>query len=99
MTRTRARRDRGRAADAERLPGQASFAEEVAGAQHGDHGFLAGLGEHRQLDAALLDVHDAVGTVALRKDHLVRRILDDLLREPGGVEKRLRVEGGTALGI
>ena len=56
----RARRDRRRAAHAERLTGQAALAEEVAGAEHRHDGLFAGLRQHRQLDAARLDVQDVV---------------------------------------
>ena len=52
------RRDRGRAPHADRLTRQASFAEEVARAEHRHDGFSARLREHRQLHAALLDVQD-----------------------------------------
>src|SRR3954467_565698 len=40
----------------------------------------------------MLDVHDVVALVSLRKDHLVARETDDPLREPGGIEKRLCIE-------
>ena len=56
----------------QRLAGQASLAEEVAGIQYGDDPLLALLGDDRQLDLALLDVEDAVGGISLPEDALVR---------------------------
>jgi hypothetical protein len=82
-----------RGADPPPLAGKAAFAEEVAGAEHRHHSFPAGLREHRQLDAALLDVHDGVARVALGEHDLVAAEFDDLLRQSRRVEKLLRVEG------
>lgn len=43
-----------RVSHAELLPGEAAFAEEVARPEHGDDRFLTVLGDHRQLDPALI---------------------------------------------
>ena len=56
------------------------------------------VGEHRQLDAAFLDVHDRVALVALREDHLGRPILHDPFRQTGRIEKGLGVERGDGSG-
>jgi hypothetical protein len=48
------------------------LAEEVAGAEHGDHGLLALLGYDCELDAAPFDVEDRQGGVSLPKDALAR---------------------------
>ena len=50
------RHRRGRRPDPNRLTGQGSFPEKVAGAQHRDNRLFAGTGQHRELDPALLNV-------------------------------------------
>ena len=66
---------RGGAGHAQRLAGQASLAKEVAGAQNGNHRFLALLGDDRELDLAFLDIEDGVGRVALQEDLVVLRMV------------------------
>ena len=56
------------AAHPDRLAGQTSLAEEVAGAEHGHHRFSTGLRQHRQFDAARLNVQDILAGVPLRED-------------------------------
>ena len=78
----------GRAAHANGLAGQAAFAEELARAEHAHDGFPARLGQHRQLDAALLDVEHVLARVALgEEDDVASPILDDLLRDPSRVKE------------
>ena len=93
-----ARRDRLGAPDANGLSRETSLAKEIARAQHGHDRFSAGRGEHRELDAALLDVHHGVALIALREDHLGRPILHDPLRQSGRIEKGLGVERGHGSG-
>jgi hypothetical protein len=70
------RRDCRGASDAYDLADQARFAEKVPGAEHCHHGFFAGSREHRQLDAAALDVHHRVAGLALREDGFGSRVLE-----------------------
>jgi hypothetical protein len=62
------RRRRGGRPDPNRLTGQCPFPEEISRAQHRHHGFFASPGEHRDLDAALLNVHDGIARLPLRED-------------------------------
>src|SRR5690606_18756274 len=86
------RRGRGGRPDANRLTRERTFPEEVTRTQHGHHGFLASPGEHRDLDAALLDVHDGVARLTLREDGLPLRVRHDAPRRTSGLEERLGVE-------
>jgi hypothetical protein len=70
----RARRDRRGASHPTLLTGQASLAEEVTWAKHGDHGLFSGLRQHRQLDAAGLNVPDMLAGIALSEDKLATPI-------------------------
>ena len=85
--------DRRRRAHAERLAGEASFAEEVARTEHRHDGFLAGRRQHRELHAAVLDVEHAVGLAALGEDDRAAGEADDPPRDAGRVEKRMQIEG------
>ena len=89
----RARRDGRRAADPEPLTGEASFAEEVARAEHRDYGFTTSLRQHRQLDASRLDVQHVLAQVALGEDDAATRITDGLLLQAAGLKERVCVEG------
>ena len=69
-----------RRSHAQRLPGQAALAEEIARAEHGHDRLLAGRGQHGELHPALLDVEHAVRLCPLgeddgasRKSHGARR--------------------------
>ncbi len=55
-------------ARAQRLADQAALAEEIAGAQHADHGLLALLGGDDDLDPALLDVEHRIRWAGLPED-------------------------------
>jgi hypothetical protein len=63
-----ARRYRGRRAEANRLPGQSAFTEEIAAAQYPHDGVPADRRHHRQLHTAGLNVEDGIGRVALLVD-------------------------------
>ena len=52
----------------DQLPRQASFAEEIASSEDGNHGLLSAGRYHRKLDLALLDIEEGVGRVGLRKN-------------------------------
>src|ERR1700730_9220113 len=62
---------RRRCCDAQSMSIQASFPEKLTGFQHCDDGFLALLGNHRELDGALLDVKNGVRDVSLRENNLI----------------------------
>ena len=55
--------------------GQAPFAEEIAGFQKCDHGFLALLGDDGLLDLAALNVENRIRRFALRVDNLILPII------------------------
>src|SRR5258708_4432125 len=90
----RARADRGGGPHAEPLPREAALAEEIPGAEHRHDRLPAGLRQHRQLDAARLNVHDVFAGISLREDGGAVRVLGDRFRDARGVEKRLHVEVG-----
>jgi hypothetical protein len=50
---------------------EASFAKELSRFQDSDHGFLALLGYHENLDPSLLNIEDGICGVSLREDDLV----------------------------
>ena len=66
----RRQRRRGGRSDPNRLTRQRTFPEKVAATQHRHHRLFAGPRQHRNLDAALLDVHDGVARLTLREDSL-----------------------------
>jgi hypothetical protein len=68
---------------ADGLTGKAPLAEELPWAQHRHHRLPAGLREHREFHAALLDVQDMLTRVALGEDDRRSPILDDPSVEPG----------------
>jgi hypothetical protein len=53
------------------LPRQASLAAKIPGSKQSDDRFLAMLGNHGDLDLALLDVKNRIRGRALRKDDLI----------------------------
>ncbi len=53
------------------LPGQASFTAKVVLSKNCDHSFLALLGNDGDLDLALLDVKNKIGSVPLPEDRLI----------------------------
>ena len=83
---------RGRAPHADGLTRQASFAEELAGAQHRHDRLSARLREHRELHATLLDVQNVLTRVALGEDDVGSPILHDLSRDSRRVEEGLGIE-------
>ena len=79
-------------AHANRLPGEAAFAEEVAGAQHRDDRLPPCPGQHREADCAVLDVEDGGRRIALRVDPGIAVIGDDRAPQARGIQKLLHVE-------
>ena len=57
----------------ERLTGEASFTEELAGAQRGDNRFLAFGGRHRELHLASQEKVHGIRRLSLHEDGVVRR--------------------------
>src|SRR6266849_7747837 len=55
----------------DRLARHASLAKKVTRAEHCDHRFLSRPVYHREFHSALLDVHDAIRSLALRVDRFV----------------------------
>jgi len=73
------------------------FSQKVSGAKNGHDRFLATLIHHRQPYAPLLDVHDAIGGLALREDGLLFSELLNPSRCSDRFEKHLCVEGASLL--
>ena len=80
---------------AQRLPGEASFAEEFVRSENCDDGFLALLGNDGDLHLAFLDVEDRIRRVALRKDGLVLAYLADAAPSPTLARKALGSSAGA----
>ena len=70
----------------------ATFAKKVSGAETGDDSFFARGIDDGKLDAALLDVHDVFGGVALGKDGCFFGKLDNFSCQAGRVEEGLSVK-------
>src|ERR1700692_3414926 len=62
---------RRRGCDAKCMAIHAAFAEELAGLQNRDHGFLAMLGHDSELDLTFLKVKHSVGDIALLEHVLI----------------------------
>jgi hypothetical protein len=75
------------------MAGQRSFAEEGAAPEHADDPFLALLGDHAQLDLALLYVEDRVARGALLEDVALCLVGHDGAACTHGGEEGFRVEG------
>jgi hypothetical protein len=60
--------------EAQRLAGQASFAEELVVAQNADDRFLALVGCHRELHLALVEIPDGIRRVSLHEDRAARAV-------------------------
>src|SRR5579864_549776 len=85
---------------ANRLARHAALAKEITWAKHRDHRFSSGSVYHGEFHAALLDVHDAIRSLALRIDRFVSPKFCNFSRHPGGVEENLRVESvGLSISI
>jgi hypothetical protein len=69
-----------------------AFADKIPSVEHRDHGFFAGLREHRQPDSASLNVHHIVVRVSLRENGLASSVLLDGLGDASRREKCARVE-------
>ena len=83
---------RGRPPHANGLTRQASFAKEVAGAQHRHDRLSPRLRDDRDLHATLLDVQNALTGIALAEDDVGSPILHDPSRDSRRVEERLGIE-------
>src|SRR5882757_8865553 len=84
----------GRGADhALGLTVEASFAEKIAGSENCEHGFLATLGQDRDLDFSLLDIKYGIGGIPLSEHHVLWGIDDSGSGAAHLGEKTLRVEG------
>ena len=71
---------------------QAALAEELASLHNTDDRLLALLGEHGELDPALLDKEYRFRLFALAEDRLVFPVLGDRLAATDMGEKALRIE-------
>ena len=74
------------------VPSRHPFAEELSFAENPDDGFLAVLGQDRDLDLALLDEEHRVGDVALAEDLLVFGVSLDGFARTGLAQKTLGIE-------
>src|ERR1700688_509358 len=83
---------RGCRRDMQRLAGQASLAKKFPAPQHGDHGFLALLGDDRDLHLALLDIENRIGPVSLQEDGFSRLVGPHGSSRPYRREERAGVE-------
>jgi hypothetical protein len=60
----------GRGGDSNPVAVHAAFTEKLAGSHYTDHGLLAVVRQHGELDPAFLDAENRVGAIALREDVL-----------------------------
>src|SRR5487761_167125 len=87
------RRDCGSRSHANRLAGEAPFAEEIARAENREDRLLARFGNHGELHTARFNVKNSLGGIALAIDGLGSPKFNNLSRKTGGVKKSLGVEG------
>src|SRR4029453_11644274 len=92
-----ARGHRGRRRQANRLAGERPLTEEVARAQYPHDRLLPSLGQHRQLDAALLNVENGVGGSALRENDCRCCVACAGAGHPGRIEEGLGVKYAPCL--
>ena len=78
---------------AQRLPGQAALAEEIARAEHGHDRLLAPRGQHRELDAAALGVEHAGRLGTLGEDDGASRKSHGACSDTSGLEEGLNIKG------
>ncbi len=81
----------------QRLAGQATFAEEIAGSQNCDHSFLTLLGDDGLLDLAALNVKNGIGRVALSEYNLLLLIIGRALPAVYFREKLFGIERELSL--
>jgi len=81
------RRNRGRSRHANGLASKTPFTEEIARSKQRDNSFSAGFIDHRQLHAALPNVHYILCGIALCGDGFFSPKLANLSSQTGGVEK------------
>ena len=63
----------------QRLAGQATFAEEIAGSQNCDDSFLALLGDNGPLGLAALNVKNSIRRIALSEYNLILPIIGNAI--------------------
>src|ERR1043166_6418762 len=90
-------RQRSGGREPDRLCDQAAFAEEIAVPEYRDHRFLAAGGGDTEFHLAPLDVIDAVGTISLREDDLLRLASRNCPTTAHRLEKRMRVRSSGFL--
>jgi hypothetical protein len=71
---------------------QTAFPEKVTASQNRNHGFPAGSVDDRELHAALLNIHNRTGGIALRENAGFFRKLHDSSGDTGGIQEFLGVE-------
>ena len=74
---------------------KAALAEELAGFQDRNHGFLALLRQHGELDPAFLDVEYRIGDVTLGENALVLVKFEDRFPRSHFGEKRFGIESAA----
>ena len=52
------------------MSSQASFAQKISRAQHGDHCFFARVRDHGELDLPFLDIKNGAARIALRENYV-----------------------------
>src|SRR4030095_2846523 len=77
---------------AQRLPRQASLAQEVARAEHGHDGFFPRRGHDRELYAAILDVEHAGRLCSLSEHDRATGEAHDATRHASRVKERVYIE-------
>ena len=69
-----------------RLARKATLAEEMASIEHRDDGLFARVRQDRKAHGAVLDIHDARGRIALRKDRRRGPVLEALCSHARPIE-------------
>jgi hypothetical protein len=85
-------------AQAQRLPGKATFSEELALVQNAYCGFLPPLRHDGEFYLSFLDIKNSIGRVALNKDRLLLAKSCDLPTAVEGRKECLRIEFADFLG-
>lgn len=84
---------------ADRLTGEATFAEKIAQSQDRHHRFLANVIYDGEPHAAFLDVQHILGGIALREDRFFFPKLCELSRQSCRIEEHLGIESGLPRGF
>jgi hypothetical protein len=75
------------------MPGQTSFSAELFRSKNGDDRLYHLIGNHGELDPALLDVEYGIGRIALREDKLIRAVMGYGSPSPTSARKDLGSNG------